>query len=272
MISALTEMDSVVRCIELGAEDYLPKPFEPVLLKARIAACLENKRLHDREAAHLQEIEAERRRSDSLLHVILPATAVAELKATDRVAPRRYEDVTILFADIVGFTAYCDRHSPEEVLGSLQLLVEAFERLADAYGLEKIKTAGDAFMAAANLLMANSDPVMSSLHCAFAMAEAAQQAPAGWQLRVGIHTGPVIAGVIGRQKFAYDLWGDTINVAARLSGYGTEAAIYLTSDAWLHVSARCVGQPLGLVDLKGKGNVEVVQCIGLLAGQPPNQP
>jgi adenylate cyclase len=270
MISALNEMESVVRCIELGAEDYLPKPFEPVLLKARIGACLEKKRLHDLERAHLEQIEAQmreieiqRQRADTLLHVILPAPAVAELKATDRVAPRRHEEVTIMFADVVGFTSYCDRYPPEEVVANLQLLVENFEEIANSHGLEKIKTAGDAFMAAAGLLVPNADPVMASVRCAFAMAEASRQAPPAWQLRVGIHIGPVVAGVVGRQKFAYDLWGDTINVAARLSEFGPAGSIHLSGDAWSRVVGRCHARPLGLVTLKGKGDIEVVECIGL---------
>lgn len=263
MISALTEIESVVRCIELGAEDYLPKPFEPVLLKARIAACLENKRLHDLELAHRNKIEEERRRADALLHVILPAPAVAELKATNKVMPRRHERVAVLFADLVGFTAYCDTHTPEAVVSDLQLLVELFEELADHHGLEKIKTAGDAFMAAAGLILPNPDPVLACVRCAFAMAEAARQSPAAWQLRVGIHVGPVVAGVVGRQKFAYDLWGDTINVAARLSSFGPGGTINLTNDAWNYVASRCSGRPLGLVPLKGKGSIEIVECLAV---------
>jgi len=270
MISALNEMESVVRCIELGAEDYLSKPFEPVLLKARIRACLEKKRLHDLELVHLEQIQAQMReieiqqqRTDALLHVILPAPAVAELKATNRVAPRRYEEVTVMFADVVGFTAYCDRYPPEEVVDNLQLLVERFEEIAEAYGLEKIKTAGDAFMAAAGLLVPNADPVMATLRCAFDMADAARRAPPAWQLRVGIHIGPVIGGIVGRQKFAFDLWGDTINVAARLSEFGAAGSIHLSGDAWSRVIGRCQGRSLGQVRLKGKGRIEIVECISL---------
>jgi adenylate cyclase len=269
MISALNEMESVVRCIELGAEDYLPKPFEPVLLKARIGACLEKKRLHDLELAHLERIETQmreiviqRQRADALLHVILPSPAVAELKATNRVAPRRHEEVTVMFADLVGFTSYCDRYPPEEVVENLQLLVERFEEIASARGLEKIKTAGDAFMAVAGLLAPSADPVMASLRCAFDMAEAARRASPAWQLRVGIHLGPVIAGIVGRQKFAFDLWGDTVNVAARLSEFGAAGSIHLSATAWSRVVGRCQGRTLGLVTLKGKGRIEIIECIG----------
>jgi CheY-like chemotaxis protein len=109
MISALSELDSVVRCIELGAEDYLPKPFNSVLLNARIGASLERKRLHDREHAHLAEIDRQRRRADDLLHAMLPLSAVAELKSHDRIEPRRVEVGAGWVVDVVGFTRYCDR-------------------------------------------------------------------------------------------------------------------------------------------------------------------
>ncbi len=130
MISAISELDSVVRCIELGAEDYLPKPFNSVLLRARIGASLERKRLHDREATHLAEIERQRGRADQLLHAILPAPAVRELQTAERIAPRRFEDVAVVFGDLVGFTSYCERHPAEEVVANLDRLAIDLERIA----------------------------------------------------------------------------------------------------------------------------------------------
>jgi adenylate cyclase len=265
MISALTELDSVVRCIELGAEDYLPKPFNNVLLKARIGASLERKRLHDREAQHLAEIDRQRARADELLHAILPAAAVRELRTNDRVSARRYDDVAVLFGDLVGFTSYCERNPPDEVVARLDRLVAEFEEIAARHRLEKIKTMGDAFMATGNLLEPHADPVMASIRGAFDMAEAARSNAGRWQLRVGIHIGPVVAGVIGRTKFNFDLWGDTVNVAARLSQFGSEGAVYLTEDAWRRVEGRCPGESLGSVPLKGKGELEVYLC------QPPDE-
>src|SRR5262249_28995992 len=127
MISALDELDSVVRCIEMGAEDYLPKPFNPVLLKARLDASLEKKRFHDREVMYLRRIEAEKKRADELLHVILPHEIVEELKTTNAVKPRRYPHVAVLFCDIVGFTPYCEKRPAEEAVTYLQQLVDPYE-------------------------------------------------------------------------------------------------------------------------------------------------
>jgi adenylate cyclase len=270
MISALDDIDSVVRCVELGADDYLPKPFDPVLLKARIGACLEKKRWRDQEVSYLarierqmQEIERERARADRLLHAILPPSAVAELKAHDRVTPKRYEGVVVLFGDIVSFTPYCERHPAEEVVANLDQLSRACEELVSAHGLEKIKTVGDCVVATANLLEPHADPVMASVRCAFAMAEAARTNPAKWQMRIGIHVGPVVAGVVGQSKFTFDLWGDTVNIAARLSDLGSEGAVYLSEAAWRRLDGRARGHPLGAVALKGKGQIEVYRCEGV---------
>ncbi len=260
MISAADEMDSVVRCIELGAEDHLPKPFNATLLKARITASLEKKRLRDQEASYLKEIQGAKQRVDELLHATLPAAAVHELKATNAVRPRRFEEVTVLFCDVVDFTVYCDKHTPEEVVGHLQALVNAFEDIAARHGLEKIKTIGDAFMATAGLLQYVEEPTLACVRCGFDMVVAAPKLEAGWDVRVGIHAGPVVAGVVGRTQFMFDLWGDTVNIAARIVDQAEPGTVLLSDPAWRHLHDRCRGSSKGLVDLKGKGRLELIQC------------
>lgn len=261
MISALSEFDSVVRCIELGADDYLSKPFNPVLLKARIRACLEKKRLHDQELSYLAEIERQRSRAEALLHAILPAQAVAELETSQAVTPRRHEDVVVLFADVVGFTALCDALAPEEIVANLHVLASIFEDITAQHGLEKIKTVGDGLLATAGLLLPNPDPVLASIECAASTIASAHGLPIPWDVRVGIHVGPVVAGVVGRQKFSFDIWGDTVNVAARLAGYGTRAGIHISAAAWTQVSARIKAVPLGPTPIRGKGNMEVYRVV-----------
>jgi adenylate cyclase len=262
MISALDEQQSAVRCIEMGAEDYLNKPFDPVLLRARIGACLEKKRLHDRERLHLDAIEKERRRSDELLHVILPDKIVEELRATDRVEPRRYDDVAVLFADLVGFTPYCDSHDPEEVVADLQRLIERWEDVALSHGVEKIKTIGDAFMAAAGLLQPVKNPVACCVRCGEEMIAAAAELTPQWKVRVGVHVGPVVAGVLGRRQYLFDLWGDTVNTASRIEHYGVVGAVCLSGDAWQKIALEAQGESLGHVEVKGKGRIEMVQYQG----------
>jgi CheY-like chemotaxis protein len=261
MLSAVEELDSVVRCIELGAEDYLPKPFNPVLLRARIGACLEKKRLRDQEVLYLQQIEKEKKRADDLLHVILPEPVVAELKATNMVRPKRYENVAVMFCDIVGFTAYCDGRPPEEVIPWLQRLVEAYEDLALHYNLEKVKTIGDSFMAVGGLLRRVDNPVLNCVRCGLDMIAAAQQMP----VRIGINFGPVVAGVVGNRQYLFDLWGDTVNTAARIESQGMAEAVNLSRAAWQQVSEQCVGESLGMVPLKGKGELEIVRFKAFVA-------
>ncbi|AWN41281.1 adenylate/guanylate cyclase domain-containing protein [Methylobacterium durans] len=260
MISALTEISSVVRCIEMGAEDYLPKPFEPVLLEARIRACLDRKRLHDREMAHLETIERQRKRADELLHAILPVAAVAELMATGQVKPRLFHDVAVLFIDLVGFTAWCHSQSPETVVAEVQCLAEAFEVVAHRHGMEKIKTIGDAFMATANLLSPHTDPVTAAVRCARDMVAIAGDGSAGWRIRAGIHIGSVVGGIVGRTKFTFDLWGDTVNVAARLCALGDGCAVHLSKEASARVHDASPIRPVGKVFLKGKGECEIYCC------------
>ncbi|WGS19470.1 MULTISPECIES: adenylate/guanylate cyclase domain-containing protein [unclassified Bradyrhizobium] len=272
MISAVDDVDSVVHGIELGADDYLLKPFNPVILGARVGACLEKKRLRDREAHYLEEIEHERRRADEMLEAILPASALAELKATNEVKPRRVEDVTVLFSDIVGFTHYCDNHPAEQVVSELRGLVDAFEDIVDAHAMEKIKTIGDAFFATAGLLKPMQDGVLAAVHCARAMIETAQRLEPGWTVRIGIHSGPVIAGIMGRHQYMFDLWGDTVNTAARITAHADGGSIFMSATAWAQVRHCCAGRSRGFAELKGKGSLELFECHGLRAVTSPAGP
>ena len=264
MLSSLDESESVVRCIGLGAEDYLPKPFDSVLLRARIGASLERKHLRDQEVSYLQQIEDEKKRSDELLHVILPDEIVDELRETNEVKPRRYENVAVLFCDIVGFTPYCDQHEPEEVVANLQGLVEAYEDISLRHGLQKVKTIGDAFMAAAGLLRKAENPVLNCVKSGLEMVSAAKDSPAGWTVRVGVHSGAVMAGVLGHRQYLFDLWGDTVNTAARVENHGAVSAVNLSRNAWEQVAGHCDGESLGPVEVKGKGSFELFRVRRLL--------
>jgi class 3 adenylate cyclase/ActR/RegA family two-component response regulator len=261
MISALSELDSVVRCIEMGAEDYLPKPFQPVLLRARIGACLEKKRLRDREVDYLEQIDRQRQRYDELLRAILPPAVVDELARNRPVPPKRYERTAVLFADIEGFTGYCERHPPEEVVAHLKDLVEACEEICGRHGVQKIKTIGDSFMAAAGLLVPVEKPVLASVCCGLEMIAAARRLPPHWNLRVGIHAGSLVAGLLGSRQYLYDLWGATVNTAARVEAHGAAGSVTLSRSAWEQVAAVARGESRGTVEVKGIGPLEMVRFI-----------
>jgi class 3 adenylate cyclase len=237
-----------------------------VLLKARINAGLEKKRFHDREVMYLHRIEAEKKRADELLHVILPDEVVEELKATNAVKPRRYTNVAVLFCDIVGFTPYCEKRSPEEVVTYLQELVSAYETLALRYDLQKIKTIGDAFMATAGLLKPVPNPTLSAVQCGLEMITTVRRMPAEWNVRVGIHVGPIMAGVVGHRQYLYDVFGDTVNTAARCESHGVPGAVAVSAAAWREIADRCRGESLGMVHVKGKGDMEIFRVDGLRDG------
>ena len=260
MISAIDEIESVARCIGLGAEDYLPKPFNAVLLRARVAACLEKKKLRDQEAVYAQQIESERRRADELLYAMLPPGAVRELKATNKVQPRRYDEVAVLFCDIVGFTPYCDRNPPEKAVAELQALVGEYEQIVHRHRMEKIKTIGDAFLATAGLLDHLADPIFASLQCGLEMVEASRRIEPKWEVRVGIQFGPVVAGVIGQRQYGFDLWGDTVNTAARIAALANPGSVVTSAATWQHIRNRGRGRSLGSVEVKGKGPIELIEC------------
>ncbi len=253
VISGQSELDVIAHCIKMGAEDYLPKPFNRVILKARVDACLEKKRLRDRS-------EQERLRYNDLLNAILPGPVVKELVETDAVKPRRREGVAVLFADIVGFTRYCDDHSdcPEFVVQHLRRLFEAWEKEASALGVQKIKTIGDAFMAASGLLEDVPDPVIDCVRLGMRMIDFTQRLcdsagrELGFKLRVGVHVGTVVSGVLGRQQSLFDLWGDTVNIAARLESHGDAGCVNLSLEAWEQVSGSLAGERHSFRELKGK--------------------
>ncbi|MCF7730748.1 MAG: response regulator [Akkermansiaceae bacterium] len=259
VLSASDDSKKVARSIKLGAQDYLPKPFDPALLQARIGSCLEKKRLRDREAAYLKTIQYERDRSEDLLRVILPADIAAELKAKGEVRPRRVENVGVLFADVAGFTHYCDSRDPETVHCDLQSLVKELEILTAAHGMEKIKTIGDAFLAAAGLLRSSHESTLDCVRCGLAMIRAARSLPCEWELRIGVHCGPVVAGIVGRQKYQYDIWGDTVNTASRVQGEAPVGGLCVNFQTWCLIEHHCAGRSLGHRELKGKGAQELFQ-------------
>lgn len=267
VISGVGEVASIVRCIDFGAEDYLTKPFNPVILRARIGASLEKHRLRKLEAARLVQIVKEQEKSDRLLNVILPAAAVRELKSRGVVAPRRHEHVAVLFCDIVGFTAYCDRHRPEDIVARLQLLIERFERITEAHRMEKIKTIGDSFMATAGMLRFNPDPLRSAVRCGLDLIAETAEVADDWQVRVGVDYGPIVSGVLGRQKYQFDIWGSVVNVAARMTELASPGTVALARDAWIGLGSGFAGRLLGPRSVKGIGLIEVAECHGCAAQQ-----
>jgi adenylate cyclase len=220
MISADTDAEKVSQCIELGADDYLPKPFNPTILRARIGAALRRHSLRALENEYLGKVESEKRHSENLLRNILPAEIATRLRNGESNIADHFDDATVIFADVVGFGKITARMKAYEIVACLNQLFSEFDRLAEEVGIEKIKTIGDNYMAVCGLPTPRSNHARLAAKFALDMVAATarlrSRLPVPFTIRVGLHSGPVMAGVIGTRKFAYDVWGDTVNIAARL--------------------------------------------------------
>jgi class 3 adenylate cyclase len=260
MVSALHEMDSVVRCIEAGADDYLPKPVNPTLLGARIDASLERHQAHARERRYLEQIEEEKRKNEVLLLNILPAGIVERMHVGEPRIADRFDNVTVLFADLVDFSVLSASVSAQELVDSLNRLFSEFDAATTRIGVEKIKTIGDAYMAAAGLPQPRPDHAEACVRLARAMLEAMErvnrEAGHAFVMRIGIHSGLVVAGVIGSHKFAYDVWGDTVNIASRMESHGIPGRIHLSAHTAGLLAGRFPLEARGRISVKGRGAME----------------
>jgi adenylate cyclase len=260
VISALDEIDSAVRCIEAGAEDYLSKPFDPVLLRARIGASLEKTRLRESEQAAVAELRAEKERTETLLLNILPKSIIPRMHRGETPIADRFHDVTILFSDIVGFTRMSMRRSAGDVVALLNAIFSAVDSLALEHGIEKIKTIGDAYMAVAGLPEPRDDHPQAIARLALAMreevGEVSKRHGEDLKIRIGIHTGNAVAGVIGMHKFAYDIWGDAVNTASAMESHGIPDEIQVSEASFMRLAEDFVFVPRGRLEIKGKEQME----------------
>jgi class 3 adenylate cyclase len=211
-------------------------------------------------------LRAERDKSERLLLNVLPASIAARLKQTDDVIADAFSEVTVLFADIVDFTRRSERSAPEQVVQMLNELFSVFDQLAQRHGLEKIKTIGDAYMVAGGLPSPRPDHAEAVAEMALAMLSEVARFfdPNGQPLtvRIGIDTGPVVAGVIGKNKFSYDLWGDTVNTASRMESSGVAGCIQVTARTWKRLRDGYRLERRGPIPVKGKGEMVTYFLLG----------
>jgi len=259
MLTALDDVESTVRCIEAGAEDFVPKPFNPTILRARLTASLEKKKLRDQEQAHLTQLQNERAKSERLLLNVLPKAIAERLKAGQRTIVDSFIDSTVLFADIVDFTRISAKQSPQRTVQLLNEIFSSFDRIAERLELEKIKTIGDAYMLVSGVPVLRADHAEVCAQAAFAMLEAVlqfnQQHQLDWSIRIGMNSGPVVAGIIGTKKFSYDLWGDTVNIASRMESHGQPGQIQISAVTRKLLSAQFVCDPVGVLEIKNSAPI-----------------
>lgn len=213
-----------------------------------------------------KNLRQQQEKSEMLLLNVLPQAIASRLKEGDEAIADSFAEVTVLFADIVGFTEISSRIPPQEVVSLLNQVFSAFDYLAEIHGLEKIKTVGDAYMVVGGLPSPREDHVEAVLDMALDMrisiSKVSQKIGEDCQIRIGINTGPVVAGVIGIKKFIYDIWGDTVNVASRMESQGIAGEIQLTGETYNKVRHKYKFKERGIIPVKGKGEILTYLLLG----------
>ncbi len=207
--------------------------------------------------ANQRLLAEERDRTESLLRNILPNPIADQLLSSPGTIAEKHDDVTVLFADLVGFTTLSERLDAEHLVEFLDRIFSEFDKLCDQYGVEKIKTIGDAYMAAGSVPTQRGNHVQMVMELGLDMLEVLgrfrTETGNDCELRIGVHCGPVVAGVIGRRKFIYDLWGDTVNIASRMESHGVPGRVQVSEEVTKRLGDRYVVEPRGLIQMKGKG-------------------
>ncbi|MCI0394878.1 MAG: response regulator [Chloroflexi bacterium] len=275
MVTSSDEVEDLKLAFAAGAMDYIIKPPNAVELLARIRSALklkyemDGRKARERElqevnrqlevvladlARQHQLLQEEQVKSERLLLNILPRPVAERLKQQPGVVAQRFDAVTVMFADIVDFTVLAGGISPESVVNLLNEVFSLFDQLAEKHGLEKIKTIGDAYMVVGGLPLARPDHATAVAEMALDILRELPSIAGGLlHARIGLHSGPVVAGVIGRKKFIYDLWGDTVNIASRMEELGLPDGIQVTAETYqlLHDCYRF--EKRGAISVKGKG-------------------
>jgi class 3 adenylate cyclase len=206
--------------------------------------------------SQMEALDAEKQKSEALLLNVLPAAIAERLKIENRPIADGFQDVSVLFADIVGFTRLSERLTPEELVGRLNNLFSAFDDLLDKFRLEKIKTIGDAYMVVGGL-NGGKDHALALAELALDMLARIRELSAHYgedfSVRIGINTGPVVGGVIGKKKFIYDVWGDTVNIASRMESTGSPGSVQVSHETYLRIQDLYVFEDRGEIEVKGKG-------------------
>ena len=276
VVTASDDTTDLQASFDAGAMDYLTKPPNPAELTVRVRSALQLKQETDQRKAREaslrkvlaeldqrnRQLDEERGRSENLLLNILPPPIVARLKSGQSVIADGFADATVLFADVVGFTAFSADMVPVELVTLLNELFELLDSTADKFGVEKIKTMGDAYIAVCGVPIPRMDHIEAAANMALDVRDGLSEMGNYLHLRMGIHTGPVVAGVIGSKKFTYDLWGDTVNLASRMQSTCGPDEIQVTAEVFNRLRGRYDFIERGMTQVKGKGEMPTYLLVG----------
>jgi class 3 adenylate cyclase len=266
LVTSMEEKADLVRALDAGADDYVTKPYDKGELLARVRAGQRIIRLEQKISQKNRELFVEKEKSERLLLSIFPKFIAERLKQDLRPIADSFTEASILFAGIDDFSSLVVQKTPTEVVDLLGQVFSAFDRLTQQFGLEKIKTLGEMYIAAAGVPVPRPDHAEAVAEMAFAMQEEMVRFDAGLgtplQLRVGIDSGPVVAGVIGTAKLAYDLWGDTVSTAAQMEAYGLAGSIQVTSETYNSLQKNFMFEERGEFYVQGRGNIRTYLLVG----------
>lgn len=210
-----------------------------------------------------QSLQQEKQKTNELLHNILPEEIVQELKSTGKTTARQYDPVTVLFTDFVNFTGISETMSPVELVREIHDNFTAFDAIIETHGLEKIKTIGDAYMAVCGLPIPRADHAKRALHAALAIQQYVREKNGKFNIRIGLHSGPVVAGIVGVKKYAYDIWGDTVNLAARMEQHSEAGKINISGTTYELIKTEFNCEHRGKVIAKNKGEMDMYFVSGV---------
>jgi class 3 adenylate cyclase len=293
ILTGYSDVEAIIEAINTGkVYRYITKPWSKEELKVTLDNAIEafrlrttnkkliqelkiaNEYLEQKVLERTMEVSTQKIEIEKLLLNILPVETAQELKQKGFATPKYYENVSVLFTDFKDFTKIAESLSPQELVAELNNCFIAFDEIIEKNNLEKIKTIGDAFMCAGGIPVANQshpvDAVRAGLEIqAYMLAMNEQRRAKGdlsWNLRIGIHTGPVVSGVVGRKKFAYDIWGDAVNIASRMESSGEAGKVNISDSTFMLVKDKFFCQYRGKISAKNKGDVDMYFVEGGIAG------
>lgn len=256
-ISALEEVDDKLRGFEVGGVDYVTKPFHAREVLVRISNHLKLCRLQRQLEENVSQLSLEKQKSEALLRNVLPVTVAEELMEKGSFAPQSYDDVTVCFIDIVHFTAISSKLKPEVVISELNELFSGFDDIAGRFDCERIKTIGDAYFCTCGISKSDPRHVEKMADAAITMLRFLQYrnttAEHQWQVRIGMHVGSVVGGIVGIDKYLYDVFGDTVNIASRLEALSSPMHINVSEEVHRRLAGQFSFSEPTHVMMKGKG-------------------